>query len=78
MIRPADGPGMTVPVPTKALEATPSIPISRPMTVTPAAPRVWKFWGTAVWGLLIFVAMFLGQIGADPLLWPGTVAIPST
>ncbi|MGY4294443.1 membrane protease YdiL (CAAX protease family) [Bradyrhizobium sp. i1.4.4] len=35
-----------------------------PMTVTPAAPRVWKFWGTAVWGLLIFVAMFVGQIGA--------------
>ena len=35
-----------------------------PMTVTPAAPRVWKFWGTAVWGLLIFVAMFLGQVGA--------------
>jgi membrane protease YdiL (CAAX protease family) len=34
------------------------------MTVTPAAPRVWKFWGTAVWGLLIFVAMFVGQIGA--------------
>ncbi|MET3996157.1 membrane protease YdiL (CAAX protease family) [Bradyrhizobium sp. JR7.2] len=35
-----------------------------PMTVTLAAPRVWKFWGTAVWGLLIFVAMFLGQVGA--------------
>src|SRR6478752_5084820 len=35
-----------------------------PMTVTPAASRVWKFWGTAVWGLLIFVAMFVGQIGA--------------
>lgn len=35
-----------------------------PMTVTPAEPRVWKFWGTAVWGLLIFVAMFLGQVGA--------------
>src|SRR5215213_6559593 len=24
-------------------------------------PRVWKFWGTALWGLLIFVAMFAGQ-----------------
>ena len=24
-------------------------------------PRVWKFWGTLLWGLLIFVAMFLGQ-----------------
>lgn len=24
-------------------------------------PRVWKFWGTSLWGLLIFVALFLGQ-----------------
>jgi uncharacterized protein len=23
---------------------------------------VWKFWGTAVWGLVVFAAMFLGQI----------------
>jgi uncharacterized protein len=40
--------------------------------VTPAAlapvasvenpPRVWKFWGTALWGLFIFAAMFVGQI----------------
>jgi hypothetical protein len=37
-----------------------------PLTVTPAdhAPRVWKFWGTALWGLLVFVAMFVGQVGA--------------
>src|SRR5881227_2522296 len=26
------------------------------------APRVWKFWGTALWGLFIFAAMFAGQI----------------
>jgi uncharacterized protein len=25
-------------------------------------PRVWKFWGTALWGFLIFAAMFVGQI----------------
>jgi CAAX protease family protein len=25
-------------------------------------PRVWKFWGTTLWGLFIFAAMFLGQI----------------
>jgi hypothetical protein len=25
-------------------------------------PRVWKFWGTALWGLFIFAAMFVGQI----------------
>ncbi|HXH46417.1 MAG TPA: type II CAAX endopeptidase family protein [Bradyrhizobium sp.] len=35
-----------------------------PFAETPAAPRVWKFWGTALWGLFIFVAMFGGQIGA--------------
>ncbi|WP_036025568.1 CPBP family intramembrane glutamic endopeptidase [Bradyrhizobium yuanmingense] len=39
-----------------------------PLTATPAAPRVWKFWGTALWGLFIFVAMFVGQIGAVLLL----------
>jgi uncharacterized protein len=41
-----------------------------PLTVTPAheAPRVWKFWGTAIWGIVIFAAMFVGQIGAIVLL----------
>src|SRR6201999_916757 len=24
-------------------------------------PRVWKFWGTSLWGVLIFAAMFAGQ-----------------
>jgi membrane protease YdiL (CAAX protease family) len=24
-------------------------------------PRVWKFWGTCLWGLLLFAAMFAGQ-----------------
>jgi len=35
-----------------------------PLTITPAArpPRVWKFWGTALWGLFVFVAMFAGQM----------------
>ena len=37
-----------------------------PLLVAPAdaAPRVWKFWGTALWGLFVFVAMFVGQIGS--------------
>ncbi len=26
------------------------------------SPRVWKFWGTALWGLFIFAAMFIGQV----------------
>src|SRR6266513_4398605 len=25
-------------------------------------PRIWKFWGTALWGVFIFAAMFVGQI----------------
>jgi membrane protease YdiL (CAAX protease family) len=25
-------------------------------------PKIWKFWGTALWGLVIFAAMFVGQI----------------
>src|SRR4030081_3328128 len=29
-------------------------PASRP-------PRIWKFWGTSLWGLLLFAAMFAGQ-----------------
>ncbi len=35
-----------------------------PAPVIPSrrAPRVWKFWGTAAWGLFIFAAMFIGQI----------------
>jgi membrane protease YdiL (CAAX protease family) len=27
----------------------------------PRQPRVWKFWGTSLWGLLLFAAMFAGQ-----------------
>lgn len=33
----------------------PAIPPQRP-------PRIWKFWGTALWGLFVFAAMFLGQV----------------
>jgi uncharacterized protein len=34
----------------------PAIPIQRP------PPRIWKFWGTTVWGLVVFGAMFAGQM----------------
>ncbi|HVX74953.1 MAG TPA: type II CAAX endopeptidase family protein [Bradyrhizobium sp.] len=39
----------------------PDIP---PAILTPAErnPRVWKFWGTTLWGLFIFAAMFVGQL----------------
>src|SRR4051812_29930021 len=43
--------------------------MSSPETAAPAAmpaaasppQKVWKFWGTALWGALIFAAMFAGQ-----------------
>lgn len=38
-----------------AISAVIAIPVQRP-------PRIWKFWGTALWGLLIFAAMFAGQM----------------
>jgi uncharacterized protein len=28
----------------------------------PRPPRIWKFWGTALWGLVAFGAMFAGQM----------------
>lgn len=39
-------------------------PESLPVTVTPAQrqPRIWKFWGTSLWGALVFAAMFAGQL----------------
>lgn len=35
-----------------------------PVLVSPAHPqqRVFKFWGTALWGFVVFAAMFAGQI----------------
>ena len=39
-----------------------------PLIETPVPPRVWGFWGTALWGFLLLVAMFVGQIGAVVLL----------
>jgi membrane protease YdiL (CAAX protease family) len=41
--------------PASAVAIPPVIPDQRP-------PRVWKFWGTTLWGLFIFAAMFLGQL----------------
>jgi uncharacterized protein len=39
-------------------------PALPPITVipTPKPPRIWKFWGTCLWGLFIFAAMFVGQL----------------
>ena len=39
-------------------------PESSVIAEPPATPglRVWKFWGTAFWGIIVFAAMFIGQI----------------
>ncbi|MDO9561835.1 MAG: type II CAAX endopeptidase family protein [Bradyrhizobium sp.] len=39
-------------------------PAAPPIMVTPARhpPRVWKFWGTTLWGLFIFTMLFAGQL----------------
>lgn len=39
-------------------------PESPLLVVAPAeqAPRIWRFWGTALWGLFIFAGMFIGQL----------------
>jgi membrane protease YdiL (CAAX protease family) len=47
--------------------ATPAPVLHDPVVVAPRPPRVWKFWGTALWGLLIFAAMIGGQMAV--LAW---------
>jgi hypothetical protein len=39
-------------------------PANPPIVVAPAheTSRAWGFWGTALWGLVVFAAMFAGQI----------------
>lgn len=39
-------------------------PANPAVTVEPPhhTPRVWGFWGTALWGLVVFAAMFIGQV----------------
>src|SRR5437764_600190 len=39
--------------------AAPGPPAPHPGAARP--PRIWKFWGTSLWGLLLFAAMFAGQ-----------------
>jgi membrane protease YdiL (CAAX protease family) len=36
--------------------------LAAPVVAIPRPPRIWKFWGTVLWGLFIFAAMFAGQI----------------
>ena len=41
--------------PASVVAVPPAVPDPRPS-------RVWKFWGTTLWGLFIFAGMFLGQV----------------
>src|SRR5258705_7196737 len=45
------------------IPAEPAAPALTPAIRTQRPPRIWKFWGTALWGLFIFAGMFVGQIG---------------
>src|ERR1700694_5912880 len=44
------------------IPAGPTAPALTPPIRTPRPPRIWKFWGTALWGLFVFAGMFVGQI----------------
>jgi uncharacterized protein len=46
-------------------------PASPPLVIEPAArpPRIWKFWGTALWGLFVFGGMFVGQFAVILFFW---------
>ena len=44
-----------------SLEIPASPDVAAPVIPAQRAPRIWKFWGTSLWGLLVFVAMFAGQ-----------------
>jgi membrane protease YdiL (CAAX protease family) len=45
-----------------SLEST-AIPVAPiPVIRAERQPRIWKFWGTALWGLFVFAAMFVGQL----------------
>lgn len=39
----------------------PASPLA-PVIPTRRPPRIWKFWGTALWGFVVFGAMFAGQM----------------
>ena len=44
-----------------SLESPASPAAPAPLPGEQRQPRLWKFWGTSLWGLLLFAAMFAGQ-----------------
>jgi uncharacterized protein len=45
-----------------SLESPGDLAAPAPVIRTERPPRIWKFWGTALWGLFVFAAMFVGQL----------------
>jgi membrane protease YdiL (CAAX protease family) len=63
----------------------PEIPVAAAPVIRP--PYVWKFWGTVFWGLIVFAAMFVGQMavvawfvltGEAPLNMAGAIRVVSS
>jgi hypothetical protein len=44
-----------------SLDIPASPDVAAPVIPAQRRQRIWKFWGTCLWGLLVFVAMFAGQ-----------------
>ena len=55
MILKLESPLMDYLDPASPAALVPAIPLQRP-------PRIWKFWSTALWGVVVFGAMFAGQM----------------
>jgi uncharacterized protein len=45
-----------------SLESPGDLAAPAPVIRTERPPKIWKFWGTALWGLFVFAAMFVGQL----------------
>ena len=41
---------------------TSASPVAVPPAIPDQPPRIWKFWGTSLWGLFIFAMLFVGQL----------------
>jgi membrane protease YdiL (CAAX protease family) len=70
---PGTSPGMTATIESQFMDTleVPADPVAPvPVIQIPRPPRVWKFWGTTLWGLLVVAAMFMGQLAVMAwLLW---------
>jgi membrane protease YdiL (CAAX protease family) len=52
-----------------SLESSVSAATLAPAISVQGPPRIWKFWGTTLWGLFIFAGMFVGQIAVVVVAW---------